>query len=57
MNDLKTLDKDALTREVLKTPGMMKLLWDNKLTARENCEGLWQFNEEQWTNLCTTLKL
>jgi len=57
MNDLKTLDKDALTREVLKTPGMMKILWDNKPKARQNCEGLWQFNEEQWSNLCTTLNL
>ena len=57
MKNLETLDKAALTREVLSTPGMMKILWDNKPGARANCEGLWQFNDEQWDNLSTTLSL
>jgi hypothetical protein len=57
MKNLKTEDKSALTRAVLSTPGMMKILWDNKEGALENCQNLWEFNEEQWKNLCTTLSL
>lgn len=57
MKELKTLDKAALTREVISTPGMMKILWDNKSSARANCENLWAFTDEQWDNLVTTLSL